>query len=231
MLQDFERVNIRLHALPIEKHLRTEIFTAISKINKSGLPDKGKYVSLKHIVTHPEILNDPSLTTHIANDILKSCEGAFINLQSGRSNPSLNLYFERNRVTLYLKKPDLEATISQALKARFTTIDNDSSTEPMPPPPPRGRGRGRISASASSMTKDLPIHSSLLATKNMKYHVLINGAGGIVTANIYYAHLTTTTLEHSPMQYPTASTKVTTDSKTLWLASRSTMTIVPHKNI
>jgi hypothetical protein len=51
-----------------------------------------------------------------------------------------------------------------------------------------GRGWSKASINPSHFTKSLPIQTSLQVFKHMKYHVIINGMGGIATANIYFAH-------------------------------------------
>jgi hypothetical protein len=51
-----------------------------------------------------------------------------------------------------------------------------------------GRGQSKASFNPSQFTKNLAIQTSFQASKHMKYHVIINGMGGISTANIYFAH-------------------------------------------
>jgi hypothetical protein len=58
----------------------------------------------------------------------------------------------------------------------------------MTPQQHRGRGRSKVSFNPSQFTKNLPIQTSLQASKHMKYHVIISGMGGIATAKIYFAH-------------------------------------------
>jgi hypothetical protein len=58
----------------------------------------------------------------------------------------------------------------------------------MTPQQCHGRGQSKASFNPSQCTKNLPIQTSLQASKHMKYHVIINSMGGIATANIYFAH-------------------------------------------
>ncbi len=39
-----------------------------------------------------------------------------------------------------------------------------------------------------TLNKNIPITTSIAKTNNNKYHIIINGRGGIATANIYHAH-------------------------------------------
>jgi hypothetical protein len=59
-------VNIKLHALPIDKNLRKHILSGISEANNLHLPNKDRCMIFQHISTHQEILDDPSLTTYLA---------------------------------------------------------------------------------------------------------------------------------------------------------------------
>jgi hypothetical protein len=64
------KVNIKLHALPIDKNLRKHILSSISEANNLDLPNKDRCVIFQHISTHQEILDDPSLTTYLAHNVL-----------------------------------------------------------------------------------------------------------------------------------------------------------------
>ncbi len=111
-----------------------------------------------------------------------------MNLYFGHSAPSLTCIFTRNRTTLYLKKGNLEATILAALKAKLPSITRNPAINLMTPQQCCSRGRSKASITPSKLTKSLPIQTSLQASKHMKYQVIINGMGGIATANIYFAH-------------------------------------------
>ncbi len=51
--------------------------------------------------------------------------------------------------------------------------------------PSRGRGRG-----GHSLNKNIPLlRTTIEKSSNSKYHAIINGRGGIATANIYHSHL------------------------------------------
>jgi hypothetical protein len=182
------KVNIKLRALPMDKNLWKHIFSCILEANNIDLPNKDHCMIFQHISTHQEILDDPSIATYLAQNVLQFCKGIFVNLQFGRSAHLLTCIFTRNRTILYLKEDDLKATISVALKAKLPSTTRNSTLNPMTPQQCRGRGRSKASFNPSQFTKNLPIQTSLQASKHMKYHVIINIMGGIATANIYFAH-------------------------------------------
>ncbi len=184
------KIPITLHLLPLPKDSRKDTLNRIIETNKNMANSK-QFKIIKDIPSPPSILDDPSLTTILANS-LKNCIGICINLKYGRSNPTLCCIHLLKLTSTQISQDSITTTLHQVLSSRGLATTTQANISPPPPLThtqiTRGRGRGKPPLSSpSKLNKNLPIYTTV-TIKNRKYYPIINGIGGIATANIYYGH-------------------------------------------